>query len=86
MPSRLWIIGLGNLGQAFAWLLACLPYEDPSHVQFVLQGELQGLGPAVLRAGRAARWLESLCIDGRALWAQSGLARTERHTLVVLPW
>jgi hypothetical protein len=26
LPSRLWIIGLGNLGQAFAWLLGCLPY------------------------------------------------------------
>ncbi len=28
LPSKLWLIGLGNLGQAFAWLLACLPYED----------------------------------------------------------
>ena len=27
LPSRLWLIGLGNLGQAFSWLLACLPYE-----------------------------------------------------------
>jgi hypothetical protein len=30
MPSRLRIVGLGNLGQAFAWLRASLPYEDPS--------------------------------------------------------
>jgi hypothetical protein len=37
LPSRLWLIGLGNLGQAFAWLLACLPYEDPGQVQLVLQ-------------------------------------------------
>ncbi len=37
LPSRLWIIGLGNLGQAFAWLLACLPYADRSEVQFMLQ-------------------------------------------------
>jgi hypothetical protein len=37
LPSRLWIIGLGNLGQAFAWLLATLPYEDRSQVQLVLQ-------------------------------------------------
>ena len=29
LPSHLWLIGLGNLGQAFAWLLAALPYEDP---------------------------------------------------------
>lgn len=37
LPSRLWIIGLGNLGQAFAWTLAALPYSDPRQVQFVLQ-------------------------------------------------
>lgn len=37
LPSRLWIIGLGNLGQAFAWLLASLPFEMRSDVQFVLQ-------------------------------------------------
>jgi hypothetical protein len=37
LPSRLWLIGLGNLGQAFAWLLACLPYEDRSQVELLLQ-------------------------------------------------
>ena len=37
LPSRLWLIGLGNLGQAFAWLLACLPYGDRSRVDVVLQ-------------------------------------------------
>jgi hypothetical protein len=37
LPSRLWLIGLGNLGQAFSWLLACLPYETPRDVHLVLQ-------------------------------------------------
>lgn len=37
LPSRLWLIGLGNLGQAFAWLLACLPYRDHSQVELLLQ-------------------------------------------------
>ena len=37
LPSKLWLIGLGNLGQAFAWLLACLPYEDRAEVQLLLQ-------------------------------------------------
>lgn len=37
LPSRLWLIGLGNLGQAFSWLLACLPYEMPREVHLVLQ-------------------------------------------------
>jgi hypothetical protein len=37
LPSRLWLIGLGNLGQAFAWALASLPYGDRGAVQLVLQ-------------------------------------------------
>lgn len=37
LPSRLWLIGLGNLGQAYAWLLACLPYDDPAEVELMLQ-------------------------------------------------
>lgn len=37
LPSRLWFIGLGNLGQAFAWLLAALPYREPQNAIFVLQ-------------------------------------------------
>jgi hypothetical protein len=37
LPSKLWLIGLGNLGQAFAWLLACLPYQDRREVEFLLQ-------------------------------------------------
>ena len=37
LPSRLWLIGLGNLGQAFAWLFACLPYGDRSKVALLLQ-------------------------------------------------
>jgi hypothetical protein len=37
LPSRLWVIGLGNLGQAFAWLLGCLPYQQPADLEIVLQ-------------------------------------------------
>jgi hypothetical protein len=37
LPSKLWLIGLGNLGQAFAWLLACLPYADRRKVELLLQ-------------------------------------------------
>jgi hypothetical protein len=37
LPSRLWIIGLGNLGQAFAWLLGCLPYAADAPPLLVLQ-------------------------------------------------
>lgn len=37
LPSSVWLIGLGNLGQAFAWLLACLPYADRGKVELTLQ-------------------------------------------------
>ena len=37
LPKRLWLIGLGHLGQAYAWGLALLPYEDRSAVDLVLQ-------------------------------------------------
>ena len=37
LPSALWLIGLGNLGQAYLWTLGMLPYEVPGEVQLVLQ-------------------------------------------------
>lgn len=37
LPSRLWLIGLGHLGQAYLWTLGFLPYSNPSEVFLVLQ-------------------------------------------------
>jgi hypothetical protein len=37
LPSRLWLIGLGHLGQAFLWGLGLLPYPDPSDLTLILQ-------------------------------------------------
>ena len=37
LPSRLWLIGLGHLGQAYLWGLGLLPYRDPAEVKLVLQ-------------------------------------------------
>lgn len=37
LPSALWLIGLGNVGQAYLWTIGLLPYKKPSEVQFVLQ-------------------------------------------------
>jgi len=71
LPSRLWLIGLGNLGQAYSWLLACLPYP-PSGLELVLQDfdrlalsndstsiltNLDVLGR--MKTRRAAEWLEA---------------------------
>jgi hypothetical protein len=36
LPGAIWIVGLGNLGQAFVWALSSLPYSDPSDVSLIL--------------------------------------------------
>ena len=36
LPGALWIVGLGNLGQALAWALGSLPYANPDQVELVL--------------------------------------------------
>ncbi|MCY3922118.1 MAG: hypothetical protein OXG27_06950, partial [Chloroflexi bacterium] len=37
LPSRLWLIGLGHLGQAYAWAVGLLPYSNPTEVSLMLQ-------------------------------------------------
>ena len=37
LPARLWLIGLGHLGQAYLWGLGLLPYPDPAGLSLVLQ-------------------------------------------------
>ena len=37
LPKRLWLTGLGHLGQAYAWALGLLPYGEQSAVDLVLQ-------------------------------------------------
>jgi hypothetical protein len=37
LPTKLWLIGLGHLGQAFLWSLGFLPYADPAELELVLQ-------------------------------------------------
>ena len=37
LPSQLWLIGLGHLGQAYLWVLGLLPYADPSELTLMLQ-------------------------------------------------
>jgi hypothetical protein len=36
LPGAVWLVGLGNLGQAFLWTLASLPYANPADVSIVL--------------------------------------------------
>ena len=36
LPSRIWLLGLGHLGQANAWNLGCLPHEEPTELKVFL--------------------------------------------------
>lgn len=37
LPEKVWLIGLGHLGQAYLWTLTGLPYEDPTLLGVTLQ-------------------------------------------------
>jgi hypothetical protein len=37
LPKKLWILGLGHLGQAYLWNLGLLPYSTPDEAHFLLQ-------------------------------------------------
>lgn len=39
LPTALWLIGLGNLGQAYLWSLTMLPYPQPKDVILFLQDD-----------------------------------------------
>lgn len=36
LPTGLWLLGLGHIGQANGWSLGCLPYEHPDHLEVFL--------------------------------------------------
>jgi hypothetical protein len=36
LPSELWVLGLGHLGNAYLWSLATLPYAEPRDAEFIL--------------------------------------------------
>lgn len=36
-PASWWLIGLGHLGQAYAWVISWLSYADPSATEIILQ-------------------------------------------------
>lgn len=37
LPSALWLVGIGNVGQAYLWTIGLLPYDRPNELQLVLQ-------------------------------------------------
>jgi len=37
LPDKIWLLGLGHLGQAFAWTMGLLPYASPQNCLAMLQ-------------------------------------------------
>lgn len=50
LPGNLWMVGLGHLGQAYAWVLAMLPFENPHDVVVQLQ-DTDIVSPANISTG-----------------------------------
>jgi hypothetical protein len=64
-PGSLWLLGLGNLGQAVMWSLSALPYRTPGEVKLVLQDadriSAENWGPSVLvRSGQYGEYKTAL--------------------------
>ncbi len=57
LPGSVWLLGLGNLGQAYLWALSLLPYADPAEVELVLQ-DADRVGPQ--------NWATSVLVRHRA--------------------
>jgi hypothetical protein len=77
LPSKLWVIGLGHLGQAYLWTLGFLQYADPHDVELVLQ-DYDTLAPA----NDSTSLLTSTCLLGEkktramARWCEARGFRT----------
>ncbi len=54
LPNRIWLVGLGHLGQAYAWGLGLIPYEDHTDVALVLQDY-----DIIIKANRSTGMLSS---------------------------
>jgi hypothetical protein len=80
LPSKLWLIGLGHLGQAYLWTLGFLPYTQPNQVQIMLQDY-----DTLVRANDSTSPLTSPAILGEkktramARWCEERGFRTAIH-------
>ena len=52
LPAAVWLLGLGHLGQAYAWTLGLLPYAVPGECQIALDDRFQGVAAGVSCSGR----------------------------------
>ena len=82
LPDALWMIGLGNLGQAYLWALSLLPYADPSALSLVLQDrdvvKVENWGTSVLVRHREYGALKTRLTEDWALRRGFRVRRLDR--------
>jgi hypothetical protein len=72
IPSRLWLIGLGNLGQATLFILGLLPFENPTAVSLLLQdNDISGPENLAVQVLTTYAWVGQKKARAAAAWAES---------------
>ena len=85
LPSEIWLLGLGNVGQATLWILGLLPYADPGLVSLVLQdSDISGAENLDVQVLTDYQWVGQRKARAAARWAEAHrfhTAVTERRFL-----
>jgi hypothetical protein len=86
LPSSMWILGLGNLGQALLWVLGLLPYADPCAVQLILQDlDLSGPENVDIQILTEPQWMKIKKTRSAAAWSEERGFRTAISELAFSP-
>lgn len=71
LPRELWLLGVGNLGQATLFVLGLLPYPDPSLVRLLLQdGDVAGPENLPVQILTTPAWIGRRKAREAAAWAE----------------
>ena len=97
LPQKLWILGLGHLGQAYLWTLGLLPYAESQKAEFLLQDfdrvVVANLGTGLLCSAESvgrlktrlcAEWMENRRLRTRIIEDRSTSASCQ--TMTSLSW
>jgi len=77
LPADLWLLGLGNLGQANLWVLGLLPYWDSSKVRLLLQDfDVAGIENLDVQVLTEPNWIDRKKARSAAAWAEARGFRT----------
>jgi hypothetical protein len=68
LPGEVWLLGLGHLGQAFAWAFGLLPFSQPKRVNVILQ-DFDRLVHANLDTGLISSFQDEGCLKTRVVSA-----------------